>query len=616
MLLSNMISSGLNQGNAVIETNTFNVIDDTKLVYDLQSPVDDPKHLLVFVDNSEFPLSNYTVNNNAFILNNPLAIGQVLKVIHFKNINVTDNNSQPLIETFEGGDINYDLAVKPHNSSGIIVSIDGLIKTPNIEYTLSNNNATLSFTNTTPSGSSIVVIHLFGAILTTSTILPNSVSLAELALDSVDTRYARIVNVYDKTQVDEKINFILNNAPELIESLSEISASLNNDPNFAINMQNQIDNKANINHHHDAVYYRKSDVDSILCQKTNKTDFYDKGQINTLLGEKANINEIYTKTQIDCMIAASGNTCCDANEFISPGNRGVFSGGQNSVNNENGIEYFTISSFGNAVEFGYLSDPMRYSASTSNGIGNIGLIAGGMTTSNVGSIQKINLQNAESASNFGNLIAPRSEHAATSNSSNQRGIFVGGNGGFQFDIEYVTINTASNSSIFGSLLGSRKSGISATSNGTHDRAVFGTLLGSNNAIVTEFVTIPTLSNSVVFGDIYNGMFSAAVSNDIHDRAVFAGGRIDCCNFVNTMEYLNIPVQSTANSFGTLTIPRSELASASNGVNQRGIFAGGVNGNIFYDTVDFITISIISNAAPFGKLLSSKRGLAGTSNSGL
>lgn len=612
--LSDMINSGINPGNALVETNVFTVTDDEQVTFILSSPVVDKKYLLVFLNGVEFPTTNFTCCEEQLILNEPLDVNDVLKVVHFKNFNAAENKNEPLIETFSGGNSEYTLSVAPRNANGIIVAVDGLVKTPGLHYTLTANNTKLSFLSAPNESCEIVVIHLFGAIITTSTVLPNSVTLNELALDSIDTRYAKHETVYNKVEVDEKINFILNNAPELIASLSEISESLNNDPNFATNIQEQINTKADKNHNHDSMYYTKSLIDNLLSKKAGANVYYNKGQVNTLLGQKANLDEVYTRAEIDCMI--QGNSNCINNSHVTSGNRGLFVGGQNQLNNENSIEYITISTFGNSIEFGNLMHNVRYSGATSNGVNNIGLVGGGFTTSNIATIQKINILSADTANMFGNLVAPRSELGSTSNGTKNRSLFVGGNGGFNFDIEYVTTNTPSNSTIFGNILGGRKSGIAATSNGINDRGVFGSIMGSNNTFQSEFVSIPVLSNSVIFGNLYNGMYVSAASNDTHDRGVFAGGRPDCCSFLGTIQFINIAVQSNADSFGTLTLPRAELAATSNGVNQRAVFGGGINGETFHDEMDYITISVLSNAAPFGKLMSHKKGLSALSNSQL
>jgi hypothetical protein len=603
--LSEMVNSGINQGNAVIETDYFTVEENTQTKFTLKSPVNNPQNLLVFVNGVEKDLSQYTIVGNELTLLNPAVLGNKVKIINFKNLTVADRSPQPVVDTLVGGNIVYELSQSPASTSSIIVSINGNIQPPN-SYSL--NNTTITFNNVTPPSATIVVIHLVGAVISTSTVLPNSVTLSHLALDSVDSRYSQISNTYSKTEIDNKIDVVVNNAPDMMNTLSEIAASLNNDPNFANNIQAQIDTKSPASHHHNDIYYTKTEVDVFLSSKSSKETHYDQGQILTILGEKANKNDVYTKSQVDTLVLNGGSTPVP----ISPGNRGLFAGGKTVLNVDFNIEYITINTFGNSVKFGNLQEAKQHAAGSSNGINNNGLIAGGFTTSNVSKIEHVNINTTSNTGDFGNLIAPRSEHTAVSNGTNNRSVFMGGTGSFTSDIEYVTTNTPSNALLFGNLLGAQKQGISGTSNGKQDRGVVGTLIQSAGIFKSEFISIPVLSNSVVFGDLYQGEYIASLSNDTHSRGVFSGGRVGT-TALNVMQYINIAVQGNAQAFGTLTIARSELDGVSNGVNERGIFVGGNDGSAHTNTMDYITISVISNAAPFGSLMTKKSGVAAFSN---
>lgn len=603
--LSEMVRSGVNQGNAVIETDYFTVEDNTQTKFYLKSAVNNPQNLLVFVNGIQQDLSQYTIIGNELTLVNPAILSNKVKVINFKNLTVADRSPQPTVDVMQGGNLIYELSQTPASTSSIIVSINGNIQPPNT-YSLDNDK--LTFNSATPAGSTIVVIHLIGAIISTSTVLPNSVTLSHLALDSIDSRYAQISNTYSKTEVDNKINNIVNNAPDMMNSLAEIAASLNNDPNFANNIQNQIDTKSPLSHHHNDIYYVKDEINTFLSSKSNRSTHYDQGQILTLLGEKANKNDVYTKSQVDSLVLNGGSTPVPT----SPGNRGLFAGGKTILNTVFDIEYFTINTFGNTVKFGNLQEAKKHAAGSSNGINNNGVIAGGNSTSNLSKIEHLNINNTSNSSEFGNLSAPRSEHTSVSNGTNNRSVFIGGTGAFTSDMEYITTNTPANGHLFGNLLGSQKKGVAGTSNGKHDRGVVGSLVQTTNAFAMEFISIPVLSNAVVFGELYQGDYIAACSNDTHNRGVFAGGKTGDTS-LNNIKYINIAIQANAQDFGTLTLSRHDLGGVSNGINERGIFAGGSDGSNYIDETDYITISVNSNAAPFGSLMNRKQGTAAFSN---
>lgn len=605
--LSEMINIKASKSNAVIETDYF-YVDKSKSEFVLKSNVDSSDNLLVFVDGYEVSPSDYTINKNIVKFKNPLSIGKRIRIVHFKNI-VTDKDNKFLVEYFDGGNDSYKLSKNSVSKKSIIVTVNGLIQS---DYEIINNNI-LKF-NTPPSDNSkIVVIHMVGSISFSPTLLDNSVSLSHLALDSIDTRYAKIDNVYDKITIDQKINNLINNAPELLNSLSEIAKALNNDPNFSKNIMDLINTKSPLNHHHNDIYYTKQEVDLMINSKSNKDSHFDQGQILTLLGEKANKTDVYTKSEINNLILNG----LQPTNIIHPGNRGVVFGGSHISGLSFNIEYFTINTFGNCVKFGNLQEGKRNASSASNGINNNAIIAGGFSNnSNISKIEKININILGISTDFGNLTAPRSEHTSVSNGTNNRAVIIGGNGGFNFDMEYVTINNPSNSLFFGNLLGSNKNGIAGTSNGKNDRGVFGSLSKSNNVYVNEFISIPVLSNSVEFGTLYPSAYISALSNDTNNRGVFGGGFVNNITSLNRIDFINIAIQGNSQNFGTLTISRGKLAATSNGTNERGVFIGGSSNNNYLSTLDYITISINSNAAPFGDLIIEKSNLAATSNSAL
>ena len=103
---------------------------------------------------------------------------------------------------------------------------------------------------------------------------------------------------------------------------------------------------------------------------------------------------------------------------LSSGARGVIAGGGPLVNT---IEYVTIASFGNAINFGNLSESKQYAYGTSNCIR--GVFAGGATPSRVNTIEYITIASTGNAQDFGDLTTTRSQTGAMSDSH-------GGLGGF------------------------------------------------------------------------------------------------------------------------------------------------------------------------------------------
>jgi hypothetical protein len=138
--------------------------------------------------------------------------------------------------------------------------------------------------------------------------------------------------------------------------------------------------------------------------------------------------------------------------------RGIFSGGYLSelaTQATNNIEYITLSTTGNAVDFGNLITKLRQSnqALSSN---TRGIFPGGGTGPQVptDAIDYVTIASTGDAIDFGDMIAPIRERASSSNST--RGVFTGG---FKYpspgtdvnDMDYITIASTGNSQDFGDL---------------------------------------------------------------------------------------------------------------------------------------------------------------------
>jgi hypothetical protein len=94
---------------------------------------------------------------------------------------------------------------------------------------------------------------------------------------------ANAATTYSKGQVDTKFTDIINSAPLALDTLSELASALNNDSNYASNIQNQI----------------------IL--KAAKTDVFTKAEVNTALDAKASVDGVFaTLNNYDSRFVTSG----------------------------------------------------------------------------------------------------------------------------------------------------------------------------------------------------------------------------------------------------------------------------------------------------------------------
>jgi hypothetical protein len=144
-------------------------------------------------------------------------------------------------------------------------------------------------------------------------------------------------------------------------------------------------------------------------------------------------------------------------------NRAVFGGGSLSSIKYNIMDYVTISSTGNAADFGDLIYQIEKLKATSNGTSGTGGWAGGSAITTRAEIETVNLSSLGNASSNGTLQSARQLLAATSNSEGDRGL-VGGGLSLLNIIEYWTISTGTTSVDFGDLTVGRRD-LCALSNG-------------------------------------------------------------------------------------------------------------------------------------------------------
>ena len=145
-------------------------------------------------------------------------------------------------------------------------------------------------------------------------------------------------------------------------------------------------------------------------------------------------------------------------ESMSIGGRGFIGGAETT----NTITYFNISTAGNGIDFGDLTNAQDYAGSCASRT--IGLWGGGRDPSNLNIISEITIATTGNAIDFGDLTVARRELAGFGNQT--RGLFAGGTLGSQDVIDYVTIATTGNAIDFGNLTSSRNGGPAGCSDST------------------------------------------------------------------------------------------------------------------------------------------------------
>jgi len=246
----------------------------------------------------------------------------------------------------------------------------------------------------------------------------------------------------------------------------------------------------------------------------------------------------------------SSDTCAGA----ASATRGVIAGGY-AGSETDVIEFVTISSLGDALDFGDLPSNRRNRDGCGDSVR--GLFGGGYPQS--AQIDYITFASLGNAIDFGDLTVARYNTGALSSST--RAVFAGGDASptspVSNVIDFVTIRTTGNATDFGDLTGTGTGGFSGTSNSTRG------LIGISNSNSIDFITIATTGNATDFGDASYNLGSHAAAGS-PTRAVFAGGGASPAPLTNSMDFVEILTTGNGLDFGDLTDGRQSLAGFSNG----------------------------------------------------
>jgi len=294
-------------------------------------------------------------------------------------------------------------------------------------------------------------------------------------------------------------------------------------------------------------------------------------------------------------------------ESYTGSGRGLWMGGSPGPDT---IDYITIDSTGDAVDFGNLSAG-RFTggavASQTRGC----YVAGELNPSGSASntIDYVTILSTGNAVDFGDLTTTRIYTlAAVSNKT--RGITGGGGTPTKVNtLDYITIATTGNSADFGDLINTPNSPFSGQS------AVRGIVAGGNtpgDQNVIQYITIATLGNAVDFGDLTVARSSGGGgSNSI--RAVFMGGTVTPSSpaGVTTIDYIQIATTGNANDFGDSIEARN--GGDGGAASPTRICQGGGNNPSSIDRIDYVNPQTTGNSIDFGNLTVARTYPFGCSN---
>jgi hypothetical protein len=299
---------------------------------------------------------------------------------------------------------------------------------------------------------------------------------------------------------------------------------------------------------------------------------------------------------------------------LDGGVRGLFGGGEAGANNESDrIDFITISTQGDATDFGNLSASRSHLGGCADRTR--GLFMGGRTAPGGHSevVDFITISTAGHATDFGDLTQSRSRTTGFNNST--RGVRAGGDP-FTDTIDFATIQSTGDFVDFGNLVSSRR-GIIPAASPTRGIMACGQDPSSGNQGVNtiEFVVTSTTGNTSDFGDaVKTRRGGAGCSNSV--RAVFGTGYIAPApsnTASSEIDFITIATLGNAITFGDLKYDRIETYGAVASP-TRAVFGSGNDGSDnFVNTIDYVHIMSTGDGVDFGDLSQVRGAAAGCSN---
>jgi|TARA_R100001530_G_scaffold34527_1_gene26999 hypothetical protein len=285
--------------------------------------------------------------------------------------------------------------------------------------------------------------------------------------------------------------------------------------------------------------------------------------------------------------------------FPNAGTKGVFAGGQTPSDSDI-IDYITISSTGDAADFGDLSGAKKRGGSGSSFTRT--LFGGGYPSTNV--VEYITPSSLGNAADFGDLTAAT---GACGGFSNQIRFvnFGGGAPGYTDAMDYFTIASAGDATDFGNLSTAQTSGAGSASptRGIAAGGFASPADAMSNAI--DYFTIASAGNATDFGNLAAAIETMQWASS-NTRAVSAGGATAPSNNneVNTLQTIIFATTGNTIDYGDLTGTVWYGTSASDG--KRGIHAGGRRHPVSQvNIIDYYSLTSAGNAADFGDLTAAR-----------
>ena len=234
-----------------------------------------------------------------------------------------------------------------------------------------------------------------------------------------------------------------------------------------------------------------------------------------------------------------------------------------------------------------------------------GIVAGGKTPTYLKSMEYVEISTTGNAINFGDLSEAKVNLSSASSST--RGVVIGGQispGNYATrGLEYVTISSQGGASDFGDLrptyFSMNSAGVTSNIRGFACGAL--NVPGQLYSKEIDYITIASLGDMTNWGELSHTGRQLNAGCESATRGIIGGGyggNTPADNsVVNTIQYITFTSQGNSELFGSLSATRRNINAVSD--KTRGVFIAGYDGSNTLNTIDYITISTLGNAVDFG-----------------
>ncbi len=284
------------------------------------------------------------------------------------------------------------------------------------------------------------------------------------------------------------------------------------------------------------------------------------------------------------------------------GARGLYGGGQVAPSQgsyTDDIDYLTISTLGNAVNFGNLSDGNR------SGRGVLSSITRAVFGSGYGpadDMHYVTIASTGDSTAFGLEVANASSRAGLSNGT--RGCFGGrleGSPSHNNVISYITIASLGNAKDFGDLSVDGRGAPGAAASST--RGIWaGGGSSDNEYTAIDYVTISTTGDAITFGDLtgYGGKTNSIAGGSNSTRAIWWGGT-DTPGYANTKQITYNTIASTGNSidFGETSVTTNSGSACPDPTRLVMKLGCQTNGTTTTNKIEYVQFASLGDSVDFG-----------------